>query len=96
MTFEPTQNGTLTIYILQNGAWNTFDKDTQLDGVSYKKGDIKPGEFRMHAFQITNQRGLVLEEFSPKYSVTNNQKVDAAYSCTKYLEKDKPTSFNKK
>ena len=95
MTFEPTKNGTLTIYILQNGAWNTFDKDTQLDGVSYKKGDIKPGEFRMHAFQITNQRGLVLAEFAPKYSVTNNQKVDAAYSCTKYLEKDKPTSFNK-
>ena len=95
MTFEPTKNGTLTIYILQNGAWNTFDKDTKLDGVSYKKGDIKPGEFRMHAFQITNQRGLVLAEFAPKYSVTNNQKVDAAYSCTKYLEKDKPTSFNK-
>ena len=95
MTFEPTQNGTLTIYILQNGAWNTFDKDTKLDGVSYVKGDIKPGEFRMHAFQVTNQRGLVLEEFSPKYSVTNNQKVETGYSCSKYLETDKPTSFEK-
>lgn len=95
MTFEPTQNGTLTIYILQNGAWNTFDKDTKLDGVSYVKGDIKPGEFRMHAFQVTNQRGLVLEEFSPKYSVTNNQMVQEGYSCSKYLEKDKPSTFDK-
>lgn len=95
MTFEPTKNGTLTIYILQNGAWNTFDKDTQLDGVSYKKGDIKPGEFRMHAFQITNQRGLVLAEFAPKYSVTNNQKVEAGYSCTKCLDSEKPSTFDK-
>lgn len=93
MTFEPTKNGTLTIYILQNGAWNTFDKDTQLDGVSYKKGAIKPGEFRMHAFQITNQRGLVLAEFAPKYSVTNNQMVDAAYSCSQYSVR--PSTFDK-
>lgn len=93
MTFEPTKNGTLTIYILQNGAWNTFDKDTQLDGVSYKKGAIKPGEFRMHAFQITNQRGLVLAEFAPKYSVTNNQKVQDGYTCTEYLTR--PSSFDK-
>lgn len=73
MTFEPTQNGILTIYLLQNGAWNT-------DG----NNDIIPGEFRMHAFQITNQRGLVLEEFAPKYSVTCNQKVLGGYSCTEY------------
>ena len=95
MTFEPTKNGTLTIYILQNGAWNTFDKDTKLDGVLYKKGDIKPGEFRMHAFQITNQRGLVLAEFAPKYSVTNNQKVETGYSCTKCLDSEKPSTFDK-
>ena len=93
MTFEPTKNGTLTIYILQNGAWNTFDKDTQLDGVSYKKGAIKPGEFRMHAFQITNQRGLVLAEFAPNYSVTNNQKVQEGYKCSNYSEK--PSTFDK-
>lgn len=74
MTFEPTQNGILTIYLLQNGAWNT-------DG----NNDIIPGEFRMHAFQITNQRGLVLEEFAPKYSVTCNQKVLGGYSCTEYV-----------
>lgn len=88
MTFEPTMNGTLTIYILQNGVWNTFDKD---EG-SYKKGDIKPGQFRMHAFQITNQRGLVLAEFAPKYSVTNKQKVQEGYKCTNY--ETQPASFD--
>lgn len=86
MTFEPTQNGTLTIYLLQNGAWNSDTKNNI---------DIIPGEFRMHAFQITNQRGLVLAEFAPKYSITTNQKVADGYSCSKYLEKDKPTSFEK-
>ena len=86
MTFEPTMNGTLTIYILQNGVWNS---DTE------HNIDIKPGEFRMHAFQITNQRGLVLAEFAPKYSVTNNQKVKTGYSCSKCLDTEKPTSFDK-
>lgn len=83
MTFEPTKNGTLTIYILQNGVWNS---DTEHNIA------IKPGEFRMHAFQITNQRGLVLAEFAPKYSVTNNQKVNPDYSCSQYLTK--PETFN--
>ena len=83
MTFEPTKNGTLTIYILQNGVWNS---DTQHNIA------IKPGEFRMHAFQITNQRGLVLEEFAPKYSVTNNQKVDRNYSCSNYT--NQPSTFD--
>jgi rhamnogalacturonyl hydrolase YesR len=73
MTFEPTQNGTLTIYLLQNGAWNSDTKNHI---------DIKPGEFRMHAFQITNQRGLVLAEFAPKYKITVNQKVMDGYSCS--------------
>ena len=85
MTFEPTKNGTLTIYILQNGVWNS---DTQHNIA------IKPGEFRMHAFQITNQRGLVLEEFAPKYSVTNNQKVDPDYSCSNYT--NQPSTFDNK
>ena len=84
MTFEPTKNGTLTIYILQNGVWNSDTKN---------KIDIIPGEFRMHAFQITNQRGLVLAEFAPKYSVTNNQKVNPDYKCTNY--ETRPASFDK-
>lgn len=83
MTFEPTQNGTLTIYLLQNGAWNS-DTENNID--------IIPGEFRMHAFQITNQRGLVLEEFAPQYKITVNQKVMDGYTCSAYELKDKPAT----
>ena len=82
MTFEPTENGWLTIYILQNGAWNS---DTN------KGIEIKPGEFRMHSFFITNQRGLTVQDFAPNmYSYEVNQKVTAGYSCTLYKDVDKP------
>lgn len=86
MTFEPTMNGTLTIYILQNGAWNTNDNggtyEQGADGsITYKQGDIIPGVFRPHAFQVVNQRGLTVQEFSPNYSVSTKQKVDSRYYC---------------
>lgn len=82
MTFEPTQNGWLTIYILQNGAWNS-DTNNNID--------IKPGEFRMHSFFITNQRGLTVQDFAPNmYSYEVNQKVETGYSCSVYEDKDKP------
>ena len=86
MTFEPTMNGTLSIYILQNGAWNT-DKSgtyTDTDGegtINYSKGQIAAGEFRPHAFHVVNQRGLTVQEFSPKYSVETKQKVNTDYYC---------------
>ncbi|MGM9713970.1 MAG: glycoside hydrolase family 88 protein [Prevotella sp.] len=81
MTFEPYMNGTLTIYILQNGAWNTNDNGGTKYGIEYAKGDIIPGEFRPHAFQVVNQRGLTVQEFSPNYSVSTKQKVDSRYYC---------------
>ncbi len=82
MTFEPTKNGWLTIYILQNGAWNS-DTNNNID--------IKPGEFRMHSFFITNQRGLTVQEFAPDmYSYEVNQEVEPGYSCTLYKDDDKP------
>ena len=86
MTFEPYMNGTLTIYILQNGAWNTNDNggtyNQGTDGsIEYAKGDIIPGVFRPHAFQVVNQRGLTVQEFSPNYSVSTKQKVDSRYYC---------------
>ncbi|MDY5035708.1 MAG: glycoside hydrolase family 88 protein [Prevotella sp.] len=91
MTFEPTENGWLTIYILQNGVWNTFNSDTKVDNVQYKKYDIKPGEFRMHSFFITNQRGLTVQDFAPDmYSYDVNQKVESGYSCSLYRSTDKP------
>lgn len=86
MTFEPTQNGTLSIYILQNGAWNTNKEGTYTDTdgegtIKYSKGDIAAGEFRPHAFHVVNQRGLTVQEFSPKYSVETMQKVNTKYYC---------------
>ena len=86
MTFEPTMNGTLTIYILQNGAWNTNDDGGTYEqvgdgSITYEKGDIIPGQFRPHAFQVVNQRGLTVQEFSPNYSVSTKQKVDSRYYC---------------
>lgn len=86
MTFEPTMNGTLSIYILQNGAWNT-DKSgtyTDTDGegtINYSKGQIAAGEFRPHAFHVVNQRGLTVQEFSPNYSVDTKQTVNTKYYC---------------
>ena len=86
MTFEPTMNGTLSIYILQNGAWNTNKSgtytDTDKEGtINYSKGQIAAGEFRPHAFHVVNQRGLTVQEFSPNYSVETKQKVNKDYYC---------------
>lgn len=86
MTFEPTQNGTLSIYILQNGAWNTSKSGTYKDPdgvgtINYSSGQIAAGEFRPHAFHVVNQRGLTVQEFSPKYSVETKQKVNKDYYC---------------
>ena len=86
MTFEPTQNGTLSIYILQNGAWNTNKSGTYKDPdgegtITYSTGDIVPGQFRPHAFHVVNQRGLTVQEFSPKYSVETRQTVNSKYYC---------------
>lgn len=87
MTFEPTENGWLTIYILQNGAWNS-DTENNIE--------IIPGEFRMHSFFITNQRGLTVQEFAPDmYSYEVNQAVNSEYSCSVYELNDKPAVMDK-
>ena len=86
MTFEPTQNGTLSIYILQNGAWNTnragtYDDPDGSGSITFSNGQIVAGEFRPHAFHVVNQRGLTVQEFSPKYSVETKQTVTSDYYC---------------
>ena len=98
MTFEPTMNGTLSIYILQNGAWNTNKSGTYTDPdgggtITYSTGDIVPGQFRPHAFHVVNQRGLTVQEFSPKYSVETKQKVNSKYYCMFEDEGDQ-TKYN--
>ena len=86
MTFEPTMNGTLSIYILQNGAWNTDKSGTYTDTetgktINYSNGEIAAGQFRPHAFHVVNQRGLTVQEFSPNYSVETRQTVNTKYYC---------------
>ena len=82
MTFESTKNGTLTVYILQNGAWNVFDSNTTVNDIDYKKGDIIPGEFRPHTFHVVNQRGVTVSTFSPlSFKAATKQKVAEGYKC---------------
>lgn len=85
MTFEPMVNGTLSVFIIQNGAWNTWDKGGtyNANGVeyTYKRGDIKKGEFRPHSFHVVNQRGLTLSQFATKWSVDTRQTVTSQYYC---------------
>lgn len=94
MTFEPTMNGTLSIYILQNGAWNTDKSGTYTDTetgktINYSNGEIAAGQFRPHAFHVVNQRGLTVQEFSPKYSVETRQTVTTQdYYCMFTTDKD--------
>lgn len=68
MTFEPTVNGQLTIYILQNGAWNSLKDDiTDNDGFLISVGEdgkklkfpgMAPWQFRPHSFHVTDQNGM--------------------------------------
>lgn len=93
MTFEPTQNGTLTVYILQNGAWNT-NRSGSYEGISFKDGEIVAGEFRPHSFYICNQRGLNVDQFSPKtFNVTTKQSVKGQYYCDLTNKQEDPKNI---
>ena len=93
MTFEPTQNGTLTVYILQNGAWNT-NRSGSYEGISFKDGEIVAGEFRPHSFYICNQRGLTVDQFSPKtFNVTTKQSVKGQYYCNLTNNQEDPKNI---
>lgn len=94
MTFEPTQNGKLTVYILQNGAWNT-NSSGEYKGINYNNGEIVAGEFRPHSFYICNQRGLNVRQFSPKtFTCTTKQKVQGDYYCNLTDEEKKDDPYN--
>ena len=94
MTFEPTQNGTLTVYILQNGAWNT-NRSGEYQGINFNDGEIVAGEFRPHSFYICNQRGLNVRQFSPKtFTCTTKQKVQGDYYCNLTDKEKKDDPYN--
>ncbi len=94
MTFEPTQNGTLTVYILQNGAWNT-NRSGEYEGINFNDGEIVAGEFRPHSFYICNQRGLNVDQFSPKtFTCTTKQKVQGKYYCDRTTSDKQNDPYN--
>lgn len=94
MTFEPTQNGKLTVYILQNGAWNT-NSSGEYKGINYNNGEIVAGEFRPHSFYICNQRGLNVDQFSPNtFTVTTKQKVQGKYYCDRTTQDKQNDPYN--
>lgn len=94
MTFEPTQNGTLTVYILQNGAWNT-NRSGEYQGINFNDGEIVAGEFRPHSFYICNQRGLNVDQFSPNtFTCTTRQKVQGKYYCDRTTSDKQNDPYN--
>lgn len=79
--FEPTVNGTLTVYILQNGAWNSYDgKTTLADGTKPANGTIKPMEFRPHSFYVIDSDGTPVNNYT-SFTVTTKQKITKEYKC---------------
>ncbi|MBQ0075062.1 MAG: glycoside hydrolase family 88 protein [Prevotella sp.] len=89
MTFEPTCNGTLTIYILQNGAWNTYNNGDKYntgdpldpkDGSTAKTGEIKYSEFRPHSFYVVDMDGVPVPYYTD-FTVTTKQKITDYYKC---------------
>lgn len=84
MTFEPMVNGTLSVFVVQNGAWNTWDKDSsnphtyvhELDDVVQKEYTIK------HTFKDGD---IKLGEFRPhSFQVVNQRGLTLSQFATKW------------
>lgn len=79
VTLEPAVNGTLSVYIEQNGPWNTekndvYDNDgnwiSQINGKAVKFPGMAPYQYRPHAFFIVDQNGNLVENYTPVKIVT--------------------------
>jgi hypothetical protein len=79
VTLEPAVNGTLSVYIEQNGPWNTekddiYDNDgnwiSQVNGKAVKFPGYAPYQYRPHAFFIVDQNGNLVEKYTPVNIVT--------------------------
>ena len=86
--YEPMVNGTLSVYLLQNGAFNTETGD---DGKSY----TKVGDFQPHAFHVVDQNGTAVPlytdfQFIVKEPVTQKLKNGTPIICS--YEGDKVTN----
>lgn len=91
ITLEPEVNGTLSIYIQQNGPWNTnkddvYDNDGNLvsknseDAATPFPGSV-PFQFRPHAFFIVDQNGHLVDTYAP-ISMVSRTKINTGLSET--------------
>ncbi|MBO5641060.1 MAG: Ig-like domain-containing protein [Prevotella sp.] len=95
MTFEPEVNGTLSIYIEQNGAWNSSKKDiydNEGNFISTTDGTTAvtfpgtaPFQFRPHAFFLVDQNGMPVEN-KTKLNVITRQKIGTTLSSDENSE----------
>lgn len=89
ITLEPEVNGTLSVYIEQNGPWNSkkddvYDNDSNLVSVDANgKKAIFPGnvpfQYRPHAFFIVDQNGRQVDDYTP-IKITTRTKVKSGIS----------------
>lgn len=89
ITLEPEVNGTLSVYIEQNGPWNSkkddvYDNDSNLVSVDANGNKaIFPGnvpfQYRPHAFFIVDQNGRQVDDYTP-IKITTRTKVKSGIS----------------
>ena len=84
ITLEPEVNGTLSVYIEQNGPWNSgkndiYDNDGNFISVDANGNAVKfpgnaPFQYRPHAFFIVDQNGRQVDDYTP-INITTRTKV---------------------
>lgn len=95
MTFEPTKNGLLTVYILQNGAWNSSKKDIKDDdgflvsvdenGNAVAFPGMAPWQFRPHSFYVTDQNGMPVEVYTD-FKINTKQPIQSGIITQEKLD----------
>ena len=89
ITLEPEVNGTLSVYIEQNGPWNSgkndiYDNDGNFISVDANGNAVKfpgnaPFQYRPHAFFIVDQNGRQVDDYTP-INITTRTKVKSGIS----------------
>ena len=89
ITLEPEVNGTLSVYIEQNGPWNSgkddiYDNDGNFISVDANGNKVKfpgnaPFQYRPHAFFIVDQNGRQVDDYTPIH-ITTRTKVKSGIS----------------
>ncbi|MCR5068400.1 MAG: Ig-like domain-containing protein [Prevotella sp.] len=83
ITLEPEVNGTLSVYIEQNGPWNSnkkdiYDNDGNLvsvnaNGTATTFPGTAPFQFRPHAFFIVDQNGHLVDKYASIEMITRKK-----------------------